>query len=107
MRQQDLNSFSCSGEPKIVKFGIEIRSTSPEQNSWENVLKRAARGGDEKYEELYSYENSDMSDFNSFERVNVVSDPDYAPKRDELYLMLAREFDRKRLVPKLDPDLSN
>ena len=94
---------------EIAWMGFSVRAELYRYNIWlpfNGSDNYAAWGGDEKYEELYSYENSDMSDFNSFERVNVVSDPDYAPKRDELYLMLAREFDRKRLVsppPPLPP----
>ena len=102
---------SCNSETleEIAWMGFSVRAELYRYNIWlpfNGSDNYAAWGGDEKYEELYSYEDSDMSDFNSFERVNVVSDPDYALKRDELYLMLAREFDRKRLVsppPPLPP----
>ena len=76
---------SCNSETleEIAWMGFSVRSELYRYNIWlqfNGSDNYAAWGGDEKYEELYSYENSDMSDFNSFERVNVVSDPDYALK---------------------------
>ena len=90
-------SSSCAKVPldKISWMGYSVRSEMHRYTLWipfnggENT---ALWDGDESYEELYSYESSQMDDFNSFDRVNVASDPSYSTKKAELRIVLRNKF---------------
>ncbi|EOD06093.1 hypothetical protein EMIHUDRAFT_204694 [Emiliania huxleyi CCMP1516] len=88
---------SCTQTPQaeITWMGYSVRSEQYRYTLWlpfdgdENL---AAWSGTDEHEELYSYVDSKMDDFNSFEKVNVASDPMYTVKKAELRAVLTAAF---------------
>ena len=88
---------SCTQTPQaeITWMGYSVRSEQYRYTMWlpfdgdENL---AAWSGTDEHEELYSYVDSKMDDFNSFEKVNVASDPMYTVKKAELRAVLTAAF---------------